>query len=588
MFNNKLKEFDNFNWYYSILKSKIFISFIISILIGFLDGLGLTMFLPLLQMIESENSVNPESMGNLGFILDIFQNTQIPISLVSILILMVFFFVLKGLFKYLNEWYKVYLQQIFISSVRKNLINQISNVNYKHYVSIDSGRSQNILTSEVERVQLSYMYFFQTFEQFTLVIVYMGFAFFIDFKFAILVTIGGFLTNLLYKSIYQKTKLLSSEFAHESDNYQGKVLQFISNFKYLKSTAVYIKYKSLIEKSITQIENSRKKIGILSGILVAAREPILIVVISVVMIVQVKLLNGGLGPILISLLFFYRALNYLTTLQNSWNRYLGVYGSTINVKNYLNELSNNKSIPSKFFPFNGFNDSIKFENVSFAYLSKKNIDNISLSIKKNESIALIGKSGSGKSTLVNLICGLLKAESGKILIDNISIDKIDLESYKSNIGYITQEPVVFNDTLFNNITLWEPKTNENISHFNKVIEKVDLSEFVADLQKKENTFLGQNGINISGGQKQRISIARELFKKKQLLIMDEATSALDNLTEKQIQKTIEGLKGKITIIVIAHRISTIKNMDRIYIMKNGSVYKKGTYASLSSDYPQFF
>ena len=157
------------------------------------------------------------------------------------------------------------------------------------------------------------------------------------------------------------------------------------------------------------------------------------------------------------------------------------------------------------------------------------------------------------------------------------LKNLNLNSYRSKIGYISQEPVVFNDTIYNNITFWAEPTPSNMKRFWKTVELASLKDFIGELPKGESTELGDNGILISGGQKQRISIARELYKSTEILILDEATSALDSETERVIQDNIDKLHGQYTIVIIAHRLSTIKNADVIYLLEKGKVVAFGDF-----------
>jgi subfamily B ATP-binding cassette protein MsbA len=154
--------------------------------------------------------------------------------------------------------------------------------------------------------------------------------------------------------------------------------------------------------------------------------------------------------------------------------------------------------------------------------------------------------------------------------------------FRSRVGYITQEPVIFNDSIFNNVTFWAPKTPENLAQFWEAIEMANLVDFVYDLPEREGMILGDNGVKASGGQKQRISIARELYKEVEIIVFDEATSALDSDSEKIIQENINSLQGKYTIILIAHRLSTIKNVDKIYLIDKGRIKSSGDFEQLFS------
>jgi subfamily B ATP-binding cassette protein MsbA len=265
---------------------------------------------------------------------------------------------------------------------------------------------------------------------------------------------------------------------------------------------------------------------------------------------------------------------------------MSVSGSLENMRDFQKEIELNKE-ENGTISFLKFNDTIKITEVSFSYGETKILDNINLEIRKNESIAFVGESGSGKTTLVNLISGLLSGDTGKLSIDGISFNDLDKDSFRKRIGYITQDSVIFNDTIYNNVTFWSESTPENILRFERAIKQASLSEFVQSLPNGKESELGNNGINLSGGQKQRISIARELYKDIDILVMDEATSALDSETELTIQQSIDALQGKYTILIVAHRLSTIRNVDRIVCMNKGKIENEGGFSELVFNHPRF-
>lgn len=224
--------------------------------------------------------------------------------------------------------------------------------------------------------------------------------------------------------------------------------------------------------------------------------------------------------------------------------------------------------------------NIEFKNVSFSYSSKRKvIDNISFKIHNNSSVAFVGQSGSGKSTLIKLIMGLIKYQSGDILIDNQKLPLLNLNSYYEKVTYISQEIQIFDGTLRENLIFDKTIPDNEII---KVLSLVCLDKFYEKLENGLDTELGEKGIRISGGEKQRIALARLYFSSSKIIILDEATSALDNITEKKVMKNIiTHLKNK-TIIIIAHRLETIKNVSKIYVLKNGEIKEQGTYNELLS------
>lgn len=580
------KNFGSFVFFYSYLKNKIFIGISLSIATSVLDAFGLSMFLPLLQVVDNKNAVNAEGMGNLGFLIHGIQALGIELTIGFVLLFMVLFFLFKGIAYYFSLVYGVVLQQSFIRAIRLKLVNSLNEMSFKGFINSDAGRIQNIMSGEVDRVVRAYNSYFGSFQQGIMVLVYMTFAFLVDAQFAILISFGGFITNVLYKTIYGRTKNASKKFTFSSNIYQGQIIQHVGNFKYLKATGMISKYGDRLKGTINNIENSRKKIGVLSSAGAAAREPLLVIVVACVILIQTQLLNGAMSTIIISLLFFYRALTALVYMQLSWNEFMGVSGSLENMQEYQKELQSHQE-RSGNIPFTKFNKSIEISNASFSYAETSILKNIDLQILKNQSIAFVGESGSGKTTIVNLIASLLPQDEGQLRIDGISFGDLDIISYRKRIGYITQDSVIFNDTIYNNVTFWSEQTPENIKRFEKAIQQASLTKFLENLPDGKETELGNNGINLSGGQKQRISIARELYKDIDILIMDEATSSLDSETELAIQQSIDDLQGHYTIIIIAHRLSTIRNVDKIICMNEGRIESVGSFSDLLYKHPRF-
>ena len=222
--------------------------------------------------------------------------------------------------------------------------------------------------------------------------------------------------------------------------------------------------------------------------------------------------------------------------------------------------------------------AIEFKNVSYGYLDEKEIiKNLSLKIKANSSIALVGESGSGKSTIIKLIMGLIKYSKGNILIDDYELSSLNLNSFYDNVTYVSQEAPIFDGTLRENLVFDKKIEDEEIY---KVLKLVCLDTFVERLENGLETELGEKGVRMSGGERQRVALARLFFDKSKIIILDEATSAMDNITEKMVmENVIKRLKNK-TLIVIAHRLETIKDVNTIFVLKDGLIIEQGGYSNL--------
>ena len=238
-----------------------------------------------------------------------------------------------------------------------------------------------------------------------------------------------------------------------------------------------------------------------------------------------------------------------------------------------------ESNPSKN-PIHSISGEICFDNVSFSYDNEKpSLANINLTIKKGETIALVGSTGSGKTTMVNLLTRFYNPSSGQILINGQDIVSYELESYRSNFSYVDQNVRLFNDTISGNIAFGQ-KESMSIDLIRNAAKVSNSIEFIEKLDKTFDSDIGEDGVTLSGGQRQRLSIARAIAKDSPILILDEATSALDSATEKLVQSAINKMQQDRTTIIIAHRLTTIQNADRIIVLKNGEIIEQGTHSEL--------
>jgi subfamily B ATP-binding cassette protein MsbA len=225
-----------------------------------------------------------------------------------------------------------------------------------------------------------------------------------------------------------------------------------------------------------------------------------------------------------------------------------------------------------------FNDCIEFKNVSFSYEDKIILDNINLKIEKGKTIALVGSSGAGKSTLVDLIPRFHDTMNGELLIDGINIKNYSLKSLRDQMGIVTQEPILFNDTIAKNIALGMDNATE--SEIMNAAKIANAHEFILQKENGYNTSIGERGNKLSGGQKQRVTIARAVLKNPPILLLDEATSSLDTESEKLVQDAINNLMTNRTSVVIAHRLSTIRHADEIIVLNKGKIVERGTHMTL--------
>jgi len=306
-------------------------------------------------------------------------------------------------------------------------------------------------------------------------------------------------------------------------------------------------------------------------------QPFVLLVLIIGMIVSKKIAL----PLSEAVVLFYAlvkiipSIGELTAQKNSIENFFPSYEQVMNLRRQAKEFR--QQTGSKIFT--GFNREIRLEDLSFAYPGHDLVlDNISVTILKGKMVAFVGESGAGKSTLIDTLMGFNETMVGRITFDGTPLSEFDINSYRHRIGYVPQDSILFNLSIRDNLLWANEKATED--EIRAACRQANAEEFIGRFPDGYNTFVGDRGVRLSGGQVQRIALARAILRKPELLILDEATSALDTHSERLIQQAIENIAKETTVIVVAHRLSTIKNASYICVLKNGRVAEKGTYLEL--------
>lgn len=567
--------------------NKIFLSLALSIVIAVFDTVGIALFLPLFQMIS-----NPASAQNVfdkiplvnQFFLDF--DFKKGIYFVQIGILLVF--LMKGIFKYLENVYRNRIQEGFIRKIRFTCLDLLSGLEYESFLKIDTGRIQNTLTVEVFNVTQALRIVINLVQSSVFVLVYFGIALVLNPVFTLLVIMGSFMVHLLFKPFFLLTKSLSIGITQKGHKLSELFLNYVQYYKYFKATGTNDGFVDRVKQRSVEIERVNYTKSKNESILNSFREPLIIFVLLASIFLQSVIDSSALATSFISIILIYRGTTYSGSFQSFWNSLLSVSGSVYNMDDFFDDL-NKSQIVSGMVSLSSFKEKIKFTEVDFYFGSNHVLKNISFEIPKNSTSAFVGESGSGKTTIANLLSGLLKLKNGngKIEIDGVSYDELELKSLQKRIGYVTQEPVVFADSVYNNVTLWDEENEENLQKFRLAISQASLDGLFKSQFFDEDTVIGSEGVYLSGGQLQRIGIARELYKGCDIFVFDEATSSLDPQNENIIKENIEILKQDYTIILIAHKFSLIKDCDMIYYLEGGEIRSRGSFDQLVDENENF-
>ena len=380
------------------------------------------------------------------------------------------------------------------------------------------------------------------------------------------------ISNIILKKLYKLKEniLLNQEFLnkHLIRGFMELVV-FRTNKKF--NTEI-----SITKGEIKNITDGKTKIKLVHEIFFSAFELIVNILQVIVLAYAVFKSDLSVGAVVTVISLLGKAYQPIAIFNVE---YVDYKLNKVTVKKYIDllDLKDDDAL-SKGKLINNIIGNIEFNKVSYGYNEEKEIiKDLSLKIKSNTSVALVGESGAGKSTIIKLIMGLIKYQKGNILIDNQELSSVNLNSFYDFVTYVSQEAPIFDGTLKENLVFDKTIDDEEII---KVLKLVCLDKFFARLEKGLDTELGEKGIRMSGGERQRVALARLFFDNSKIIILDEATSAMDNITEKLVmENVINRLKNK-TLIIIAHRLETIKDVNNIFVLKDGLIIEQGNYSEL--------
>ena len=577
-------------------KKYFMLNILFSVLYAFFSAVAFLSLMPMLEVLfNGINKINEkptlELSSNLGDFIENWLNYQVSSfaaddnqkAILFVVGIVVILFFLKNISNYFALFFSTLIRNGVIMNLKKSIYNKIIILPLKYFSKNKKGDLISRMTSDVSEVQNSFLSIIEIFIRDPLTIFFtLGAMFIISFKlttFVILfIPLSGFIISFIGKSLKRKSLLVQKEQAELTSITE----ETINGIKIIKSFLAESFFKSKFDHTNIRFLNFSNKLINRQNIAAPLSEFLGILVIGVLLWYGGKLvlIEMELKP---AAFITYMGLAYgvLTPAKSISKAFYSlkkgnaaaerVFEIIDMTSEYYNDLNKNK--------LKSFNECIEFKNVSFKYDKSSVLKNISLKINKGEMIAIVGASGSGKSTLVNLIPRFYDQISGKITIDGIDISNLSRLNIRSLIGIVSQESILFNSSIKENIVLGNSDSGSNDKLLNS-LSIANANEFINEFQENINYNVGDNGSNLSGGQKQRIAIARAVYSSSPILILDEATSSLDSKSEKLVQNAIDKLMINKTSIVIAHRLSTIQNADKIIVLDKGEIIEEGSHNEL--------
>tara|TARA_B110000263_G_scaffold59532_1_gene51022 strand:- start:803 stop:2617 length:1815 start_codon:yes stop_codon:yes gene_type:complete len=569
----------------------LFISIIASILYGLFNVASLWIVGTLIGNLFGSVTLNNQSLSGLNgkinyFFSNIISSESQIIQLKMICIFLFITFLFKNIFYYIN-WVSIsYIQLNIIKNLRNKFYSSIQKFSMKFFDKNKTGEILSIMLNDINWIKVAFNKSLQVLINELISIIILVYMLFLISPFLTLlilctVPVSGLLILKISQSIKRKVKRASIKIADISSYAEEKIIgikivkafNMTSNeiLNFTKENYKFFKLEFMHQKLFGLTTPINDIIGVSLGVF-------LIWYGGQEVLVHNKMSSDDFMRFII---FLFAMLQPARKLGNSIATIQTGLASSERLFFMIDQpysRPNEKNLEK----IEKFEDKIEISKLNFSYSnnSKNILSDINLNIKKGEKIALVGASGSGKTTLTNLLLKFYDFNDGSIKIDNKSYNKINTKSIRNLIGLVTQEPILFNDTIKNNIIYG----NDNVSD-DKIIEAAKIAkidEYVSSLDKEYDTLIGERGSLLSGGQKQRISIARAIIKNPPILVFDEATSSLDSESEQKVQEAIDNLVKDRTVIMIAHRLTTIKNADRIIVFNNGNIVEAGNHDELIS------
>ncbi len=511
----------------------------------------------------------------------IFTTVGIRPTLLVILGFYVFITVIHSLLKRWENSVSLTLQYEFVVHLRQRLYGAIANTNWLFFVRSRASDFTHALTLEMERVGAATYYLLNLIVTAIVAIVYILFAIKLSALITGLVFLCGGILLLLLKG---KTKIAQENGEGLSDamsSLYAAVTEHLGGMKIAKSYGAEGRHAEMFGRLTEQVRHFyahavQNQAEVNYWFNIGS-----VLILSLILFVSFQVLSIQTAGVLLLLYLFARVMPKLSSIQQNFQSFINMLPSFIRITGMQQRCEAAAEPKIDKIEKLKFQHSIQFDKVCFSYDDQGKspvIINLDLVLKAGETAAIVGPSGAGKSTIADLVMGLISPNQGQIFLDGMELTADQMKAWREQIGYVPQDTFLFHDTLRANLLWAKPDASEE--EINQALKLAAANEFVSGLPEAIEANLGDRGVLLSGGERQRIALARALLREPSLLILDEATSSLDSENEKRIQNAIENLHGQVTILLISHRLSTIRGADVIHVMEEGRLVESGVWDEL--------
>lgn len=547
------------------------------------EAINLGALVPLLQLMNSDGA--PSGML-WNFLSTVFSLVGLPLNFLTLILVLAFLFLIGQVLQYVRKTLQTRLWFTASSDMKNRIFRQALETDIGYHYTHKSGSLINLLTHESERSANVLFVLTELLTYCIFICIYLGMLLYISVPMTLLCLIIAVSALLLLNAMIVRSQKMGTVMVETNMLLNEFINEHIGMVKLIKIFAKEDREAKKFE-GITGAYARNNSAFMMNGVKIETLFQIIIFLIAImILIVSTLVIQMQLPLLLVFLFILIRLTDPLRQFNAQRHQLAGDIASLRQIDDTLSELRTALNITNGGRKFSGFTDAIVVDRVDFSYSPDTPVlKDISLSIRKNKMVAIVGASGSGKSTLVDLIIRLMDPGHGVIKVDGADLREYELSSYRARIGFVSQDCFIFNTSVLENIT-YSSDTGSREEAI-RAATAAHAHDFIMKLPEGYDTLLGERGVMLSGGERQRISLARALYRNPDILILDEATSALDSESERIIQDSIREIRSRCTILIIAHRLSTIEMADEILVMENGSIVERGTSGQLLNNRGSF-
>lgn len=563
---------------------------LLAVFAALLEGVGLMFIEPIIQLAQSATTADdPSRLFEL--FLFVYELLGIPFTLGYLVAGVALIMFVRYTMSFLVGWFRAAIETRYVRYLQEEAFTNALDARVAYFDEEGSDDILNAIVTQAEYAGQVIRYAIHGIEQGLLSVMYLVVAFYISPVLTV-ITVGFLgLVTVVFRNTVDMGYSIGDRVADAKERIQSNAQAGTQGIKEVKLFGLIDELRSGFVSAVDQFEQSRIKLLRNESAITNFYQFTTAVTVFVLIYFALTFSAMSVGELGVFLFAMFKLGPKVSELNTHIYRVDGELPHLVRTQRFIENLQENREIDDGSEPTPGSFDRYAFDDVTFSYDTSNEmvLRDISFDIDHGEFVAFVGPSGAGKSTVASLFARMYEPDDGEITAGGIPIDRFDLREWRSNISIVRQDPHIFNETLRRNITVGKREASDE--EVERAADIAQVTEFLEELPEGYDTVLGEQGVKLSGGQRQRVALARALVKDAELLILDEATSDLDTSLERSVHTGIEEMERDYTMLVIAHRLSTVTNADRIYSMKDGEIVESGTHSELierSGQYAQLY